>query len=282
MASITVEAAACFGQPGGPQDRTQPAKLEIPFGHAFDRRGVSLCACIPRGPRSAIEEYAVLGVPGRVGRHEGALRDHSFSVASQGFEDAMRQPRSVPQAGQLLRHLRMEQDDPAVFDLVVRDCDRTVAKGHFKPAHGRIVPDVAFHLLSPSLSQPTKLGRTRLTWTAPTGCLHQWARVAHGRTRMTVFPARRSVELKVATASSRVETLPIFVRSRPSRTRWTISPSWARSDSTTKSIAKPSAGRASSGPTMDTSVPPARIRPADRFWMSPPMTSHTRPTPPTP
>ena len=39
-------------------------------------------------------------------------------------------------------------DDPAIFDLVVRDCDRTVANGHFKPAHGRIVPDVAFHLLS--------------------------------------------------------------------------------------------------------------------------------------
>src|SRR5262249_1321843 len=44
---------------------------------------------------------------------------------------------------------------------------------------------------------------------------------------------------------------------------------------------RPSAGRASVGPTMDTSVPPARIRPADRFWMSPPMTSNTRSTPPT-
>jgi hypothetical protein len=54
---------------------------------------------------------------------------------------------------------------------------------------------------------------------------------------------------------------------------------WARSDSTTKSIARPSAGRASGGPTMDTSVPPARIKPADRFPMSPPMTSNTRSTP---
>ena len=99
--------------------------------------------------------------------------------------------------------------------------------------------------------------RPRPTWTAPAGCVHQWARVAHGRTRMTVFPARRSVALKVATASSRAETLPMFVRSRPSRTRWTISLSWARSNSTTKSTARPSAGRASVGPTMDTSVPPA-------------------------
>src|SRR5215472_8215808 len=56
---------------------------------------------------------------------------------------------------------------------------------------------------------------------------------------------------------------------------------WVRSDSTTKSTDRPSAGRASVGPTMDTSVPPARIRPADRFWTSPPMTSNTRSTPPT-
>ena len=41
----------------------------------------------------------------------------------------------------------------------------------------------------------------------------------HERTRMTVFPARRSVALKVATASSRDETLPMFVFSLPSRTR---------------------------------------------------------------
>ena len=27
-------------------------------------------------------------------------------------------------------------------------------------------------------------------------CVHQWARVAHGRTRMIVFPLRRSVRLK--------------------------------------------------------------------------------------
>ena len=39
---------------------------------------------------------------------------------------------------------------------------------------------------------------------------------------MIVFPLRRSVGFKAATASSRVETLPMFVRSRPSRTRWTI------------------------------------------------------------
>ena len=69
----------------------------------------------------------------------------------------------------------------------------------------------------------------------PYGCVHRWAPVAYGRTRMIVFPLIRLVGLKAATASSRVETLPMFVRSRPSRTRWTISLSWARSDSTTKS-----------------------------------------------
>ena len=45
----------------------------------------------------------------------------------------------------------------------------------------------------------------------------------HGRTRMIVFPRRRSVGLNAATALSRVEPVPMFVRSRPSRTRWTIS-----------------------------------------------------------
>jgi hypothetical protein len=36
---------------------------------------------------------------------------------------------------------------------------------------------------------------------------------------MIVFPLMRSVRLDAATASSRVVTLPMFVRSRPSRTR---------------------------------------------------------------
>jgi hypothetical protein len=44
-----------FGRPSEPQDRTQPAKLEIPFDHAFDKRGVSLrkrrCARAPRWSR---------------------------------------------------------------------------------------------------------------------------------------------------------------------------------------------------------------------------------------
>jgi NADPH:quinone reductase-like Zn-dependent oxidoreductase len=36
------------------------------------------------------------------------------------------------------------------------------------------------------------------------------------------------------------------------------------------------AGRASAGPTTDTRVPPARIRPADRFPISPPIRSNTK------
>src|SRR5215471_17854613 len=98
---------------------------------------------------------------------------------------------------------------------------------------------------------------------------------------MIVFPLIRSVGLKAATASSRVETLPMFVRSRPSRNRWTSSLNWARSGTTTKSIVRPPVGRASVGPAMVTSVPPARITPADRFAMSPPRTSKTRSTSPT-
>jgi hypothetical protein len=41
---------------------------------------------------------------------------------------------------------------------------------------------------------------------------------------MIVFPLIRSVGLKAATASSSAATLPMFVRSRPSRTRWTTAP----------------------------------------------------------
>jgi len=48
--------------------------------------------------RSGIEERAVFGMPGGVARHKGTLRDHSFPVASQRFENAMRQSRSVSQA----------------------------------------------------------------------------------------------------------------------------------------------------------------------------------------
>jgi hypothetical protein len=40
---------------------------------------------------------------------------------------------------------------------------------------------------------------------------------------MIVFPLIRAVGFKAATASSRIETMPMFVRNRPSRTRWTIS-----------------------------------------------------------
>src|SRR5262245_54523911 len=47
-----------------------------------------------------------------------------------------------------------------------------------------------------------------------------------------------------------------------------------------KSIVRPPEGRASVGPAMVTSVPPARIPPADRFAMSPPRTSNTRSPPP--
>lgn len=68
--------------------------------------------------------------------------------------------------------------------------------------------------------------------------------VPYGRTRMIVFPLIRSVGLKAATASSRDATLPMFVRSRPSRTRWAISISWARSDTT---VGGPYLGRAGDG-----------------------------------
>ena len=78
------------------------------------------------------------------------------------------------------------------------------------------------------------------------------------------LPRVSEVALKVATASSRAETLPMFVR-RPIP--------HALDDLTqlgTIGIDN-EVDRQTVGPN-DTSVPPALIRPADRFWMSAPMT----------
>src|SRR6516162_2270690 len=74
---------------------------------------------------------------------------------------------------------------------------------------------------------------------------------------MIVFPLIRSVRLKAATASSRAATLPMFVRSRPARTRWTSSLNWAQFGMTTKSTVRPPEGRNAVGPVTVTSVPPA-------------------------
>lgn len=79
-------------------------------------------------------------------------------------------------------------------------------------------------------------------WPPPVGV---WPSTPYGRTRMTVFPLRRVVGLRAPMASSKLATSPMLVRSRPSRTRCTISPSSARSASTTKSTPRPSVGRAS-------------------------------------
>jgi hypothetical protein len=63
----------------------------------------------------------------------------SLFPSRRRFENAMCQPRSLPLAGQLLRHLRVEQGDAAL----VGDCERAVAEWHFKPAHCWIVSDTA-------------------------------------------------------------------------------------------------------------------------------------------
>src|SRR5258708_15929034 len=49
-------------------------------------------------------------------------------------------------------------------------------------------------------------------------------RVAHGRTRMTVFPLRRPVRFNAATASSKADTLPKVLRSRPAPPPLTVPP----------------------------------------------------------
>ena len=76
-----------FGRPSGSQDRTQPAKLEIPFGHAFDKRGLSLPKSAvrvrPVDLRSAIEGRAALG-PDGVGRLKGHFAIRNRVATLQG------------------------------------------------------------------------------------------------------------------------------------------------------------------------------------------------------
>ena len=82
---------------------------------------------------------------------------------------------------------------------------------------------------------------------------------------MIVCPLIRSVGLKAATASSRVRDVA-DVRPRPSVPHppddLTQLGTIGRDNKVDR---QPSAGRASGGPAMVTSVPPARITPADRF-----------------
>jgi hypothetical protein len=83
-------------------------------------------------------------------------------------------------------------------------CIQNASRSFFRHSKSIVTRPLAAHLQVPALSPNLQ-----------------------GRTQMTVLPTRRSVELKVATASSRAEIFPRSVCSRPSRTRWTISLSWA-------------------------------------------------------
>src|SRR3954468_16782402 len=54
-------------------------------------------------------------------RRKGTSRS-LFSIRAPCFENAMRQPRSIPQAGAFLRHLRMEQDHTSTPQRQDRQC----------------------------------------------------------------------------------------------------------------------------------------------------------------
>jgi hypothetical protein len=90
MASINVEAAPCSADPVdlriGRSRRNWKFRSDM-HSMSVGYHCQKLFACAPVDLRSAIEGRAALG-PGTIGRHEGALRDHSFPIASQRFEDA--------------------------------------------------------------------------------------------------------------------------------------------------------------------------------------------------
>jgi hypothetical protein len=75
---------------------------------------------------------------------------------------------------------------------------------------------------------------------------------------MIVLPGTRWSGANVDGTSASGRTAPTIGFSRPDRTRSARSASRNRSGSTTKKIARPSAGRTFGGPMIVTSVPPAR------------------------
>jgi len=86
---------------------------------------------------------------------------------------------------------------------------------------------------------------------------------------MIVFPLIRSVGLKAATASSRAATLPSLSAADIPATLDDLT-QWGAIGYDDEVDSHAVSGRASVRPAMVTSVPPARITPADRFAMSPP------------
>jgi hypothetical protein len=74
---------------------------------------------------------------------------------------------------------------------------------------------------------------------------------------MIVLPDTRRSGVNADGTSASGRTAPTIGFSRPDRTRSARSASPNRSGSTTKKIARPSAGRTFGGPTIVTSVPPA-------------------------
>ena len=91
MASIDVEVAACSASPVDLRIGCSGRNLKFPLDmHSISVGIVVQKRCVRRRPvrlRSAVEGCAVLGVSGGVGGHERALRDHSFPIVSQRFED---------------------------------------------------------------------------------------------------------------------------------------------------------------------------------------------------
>ena len=78
------------GRPSRPKDRMQRTKLEIPFGHAFDRlevcRPKALCAPAYRPSPISRKGYAARDVP----RLRASSDEHGRSTSDADVQDAMR------------------------------------------------------------------------------------------------------------------------------------------------------------------------------------------------
>ena len=100
--------------------------------------------------------------------------------------------------------------------------EHTAAGGEARPAAGSPASRPEDHAATPAQGRGERETRT----CQPEACRRlslRGTQGAHGCTRITVLPLRRSAGLSAGTASSRVATVPMCVRRRPSRTRSAIS-----------------------------------------------------------
>jgi hypothetical protein len=141
-----------LGRPTRPNDRTQRAKLEIPFGHAFDRREISSSKSAVR--TAARRHFKPAHLPDRPGYGGGNRRRAVCLDERRRIVDSRRDPRTYFSAAAACgpRHSRL--DHP---------------RKHTSMQQSRRAPEV-HSALGPAVdarrhaNQPPSMARRRVEW----------------------------------------------------------------------------------------------------------------------